>query len=101
MGTQKGIANLVVLKGADYVLSLKKNHKRFYKKITNLFHNAEESKYTTMVYREKTTFDYDHSRYEKREYKILPLMYLHEKKKEWSSLQTFVQVKSIRYYISS
>jgi hypothetical protein len=35
MGTQKGIANLVRLKGADYVLAVKGNQGKLHKKICN------------------------------------------------------------------
>jgi predicted transposase YbfD/YdcC len=112
MGTQRGIANLIVSKNANYVLALKENHKGFYKKVKNLFEKAKELNYEAMVYENVTTTDYDHSRYEKREYTFLPLMYLFQQKRHWAGLQTFIQVKSIRhvgkkieesfrYYISS
>ena len=112
MGTQKGIANLIVLKGAHYVLALKKNHKRFFNRVKNLFIKSEQLKYNAMVYRDNLTHDYDHSRYEVREYTVLPQMYLPFEKEIWNGLQTFIQVKSIRhigdeiqentrYYISS
>lgn len=112
MGTQKGIANLIILRDAHYVLALKKNHKRLYKKVKNVFETADKLHYQAMVYKENATNDYDHSRYEKREYTFLPIMYLPIEKENWKGLQTFVRVKSIRqignkieesfrYYISS
>jgi predicted transposase YbfD/YdcC len=112
MGTQKGIANLIRLRGAHYILALKKNHGRFYRKVNNDFIRANELNYQGMVYQENTTSDYDHSRYEKREYKILPAMYFLFEKGVWKDLQTIIQVRSIRettngreenirYYISS
>jgi predicted transposase YbfD/YdcC len=97
MGTQKGIANLIRLRGAQYVLALKKNHKRFYKRVSTLFSKAKQLDYKSMVYKDSVTYDYDHSRYEKREYTILPLMYLPSEKENWNGLQTFIQVKSTRY----
>lgn len=96
MGTQKGIANLIRLRGANYVLALKKNHKRFYKKVETLFVKAKQLNYHAMVYREDVTQDYDHSRYEMREYTILPMMYLPFEKKNWNGLQAFIHVKSTR-----
>lgn len=112
MGTQKGIANLIRLRKADYVLALKNNHKRFYKSVDQLFTKADQLNYQAMVYKTHTTTDYDHSRYEKREYTVLPLMYLPLQKQTWNGLQSFVRVKStrsmrneeqtsVRYYISS
>jgi predicted transposase YbfD/YdcC len=112
IGTQKGIANLIILKGANYVLALKNNHKKLFKKVKNIFETAEKLQYQAMVYKENTTCDYDHSRYERREYTFLPIMYLPFEKESWKGLQTFIRVKSIRhignnmeesfrYYISS
>ena len=97
MGTQKGIANLIRLRGAHYMLALKKNHKRFYKKVETLFVKAKQLNYNAMVYKESEVYDYDHSRYEKREYTVLPMMYLPSESKIWNGLQAFIQVKSMRY----
>lgn len=113
MGTQKGIANLIRKKQGNYVLALKKNHKRFYKKVSRLFNRADEYQYASMVYKHDQTEDYDHGRLEKREYTALPIMYLSDYKKEWKDLQTFIRVNTerrlangeietaTRYYISS
>lgn len=112
MGCQKGIANLIRLKEANYVLALKKNHKRFYKKVELLFQQAEKNNYDSMVTYHHTMTDSDHSRGERREYSCLPVMYLPLYKKRWKDLDTFIKVKSIRhtakgkqtstrYYISS
>ena len=57
-------------------LALKKNHKRFYKRVARLFQRAKELNYSGMVIRDHTTCDSDHSRGERREYTILPIMYL-------------------------
>ena len=97
MGCQKGIANLIKLKSADYCLALKSNHKKFYRKIERLFIRADELNYKAMVYKAKSTSDFGHSRYETRDYKVLPLMYLPEFKKHWRGLQCFIEVKSTRY----
>lgn len=112
MGCQKGIAKLIRFRNAHYVLALKKNHKRFYRKVAHLFHRAKELNYSGMVIREHVTRDSDHSRGERREYTLLPIMYMHKYKKVWTDLETLVQVKcrryttkgretSYRYYISS
>jgi len=97
MGCQKGIANLIKLKKADYCLALKANHKNFHKKIIKLFSMAENLDYKSMVYKSKSTVDIGHSRYETREYKILPMMYLPQFKKYWRGLQTYIEVTSTRY----
>lgn len=113
MGTQKGIAKLIREKQGNYVLSLKQNHPRFYRKVSSLFAKAEGLNYKAMVARQQETKDYGHGRIEKRAYTVLPVMYLYRYKKDWKDLQTFIQViswrhlktgelqKSVRYYISS
>lgn len=112
MGTQRGIANLIKLRGADYVLALKGNQGKLHKKVKNLFTFADKSNYKSMVFTETKTIDGDHDRVEERTYTILPLMYLFKFKKIWNGLQTFVQVENkiysggkteteTRYFISS
>ena len=113
MGTQKGIANLIRQKQGNYVLALKENHKRFYKKVCRLFDRADEHQYNGMVFKRDQTEGYGHGRIEQRQYTILPMMYLPDVKKTWRDLQTFIRVHAIRhlangkieianrYYISS
>ena len=97
MGCQKGIANLIRIRDADYVLALKENHRRFYRKVQGLFYKASEEGLPNMVSSHYVTRDSDHSRGERREYSCLPLMYLHEYKEVWRDLNTFIQVKSTRH----
>lgn len=92
MGTQKGIAKLIRKKQAHYVLALKKNHQRFYKKVHRLFERADELNYKEMVYKQWADKNYGHGRIEEREYTVLPLMYLHSFKKQWADLSLFVRV---------
>ncbi len=112
MGTQKGIANLIKLRGADYVLAAKGNQGRLHKKLKNLFKAADEKEYNAMVFKEQKTIDGDHGRVEERFYTVLPLMYLFSFKKFWKGLQTFIRVENrvynndeesieTRYFISS
>lgn len=97
MATQKGIVNLIREKQGNYVLALKKNHKRFYKKVNRLFDCAHDYQYEGMVYKDIQTKDYGHGRIEERVYTALPMMYLAKFKKGWRDLQTFIQVCSTRY----
>jgi predicted transposase YbfD/YdcC len=112
MGMHKGIVKLIRLRGANYVLALKMNHKKFYRCVSQLFNKALSRDYKAMVFKEENTFDYGHGRIECREYRFLPIMYLHQFKQHWQGLETIIQVKStrdigdkkeesIRYYISS
>ena len=99
MGTQKGIANLIREKQAHYVLSLKKNHKRFYRKVDSTFKKADELKYQNMVCNNKSTNDYGHHRIEGREYTILPMMYFFNHKKNWRDLSAVIRVRSSRDFL--
>lgn len=112
MGTQKGIASLIRKKQSHYVLALKQNHKRFYRKVNRLFERADQLNFRGMVARQWSDKNYDHSRIEEREYTILPMMYLAQYRKTWKDLSVFIRVKStretvegiersVRYYISS
>ncbi|RUR21145.1 ISAs1 family transposase, partial [Legionella qingyii] len=97
MGTHKGIANLIRLKQAHYVLALKKNHQRLYKKVDNLFAKADELNYKAMVYQQKESMNYDHSRIEERKYTLLPAMYLPRYSQQWKDLSAYIRVESIRH----
>ncbi len=97
IGTQRGIANLIREKRAHYVLALKENHKRFYRKVDRMFMCAEEENFKGMVYKKHKTKDYGHGRIEEREYTILPMMYLHSYKKDWRDLTAIIRVKSKRH----
>lgn len=113
IGCQKGIANLIQLQKADYVLAVKANQGQLHKKIIHLFEEAEKQKFNAMVFKEEKQVDGDHGRIEQRTYTILPLMYLFAFKRIWKGLQNFIKVEShvyqnnnrfstsIRYYISS
>lgn len=97
MGTQKGIAKLIRLKEAHYVLALKKNHGRMYKKVDSLFNQAEDLNYKAMVYQKEESSHYDHSRIEQRKYTILPVMYLPNYSQQWKDLSAFIRVESERH----
>lgn len=96
MGTQKGIAKLIRMREAEYVLALKKNHKTFYRAVEKLFNAAALLQYNAMVFKDEKTFDCEHSRIEHRKYRFLPIMYLPQFQSAWKDLQTIVEVQSIR-----
>lgn len=114
MGTQKGIAKLIRLKGAHYVLALKGNQGKLHRLVKDLFTKIATTELKTMVYRQHQTSDYGHHRIETRKYTVLPLMYLQPYiRPDWLDLETFIEVESRRemlngdievekrYYISS
>jgi predicted transposase YbfD/YdcC len=97
MGTQKGIAKLIRLKEAHYMLALKKNHGRLYKKVKTLFNKADELDYKAMVYKKKESRHYDHSRIEQRKYTVLPVMYSPAYIEQWKDLSAYIRVESERH----
>ncbi len=99
IGTQKGIANLIRIKQAHYVLALKKNHGKFYRKMESIFNRAEQLEFNNMVTRDTKTDDYGHQRIEEREYTVLPTMYFHKFKKDWKDLEAVIRVKSKRIFL--
>ena len=68
-----------------------------YKKVDNLFNKSDELGYNAMVFKEKHSKDYDHSRLEIRNYTVLPMMYLHQYKHQWKDLSAFIRVQSQRH----
>jgi predicted transposase YbfD/YdcC len=97
MGCQKGIANLIRLRKAHYVLALKKNHKKLYKKVDSLFDKADKLNHKAMVYKQKYHHEYEHSRIEERTYTILPAMYLPNYTLLWKDLNLFIKLDSKRH----
>lgn len=112
MGCQKKIAEQIQKQGGDYVLAVKENQGKLYEKVTTLFSRAQELQYESMWYKQNETVDKGHGRIESRRYIVLPVMYLHEFKRDWTGLQSIAMVESKRqiddkvsiekrYYISS
>ena len=112
MGTQRGIAQLIREKQANYVLSLKKNQKRFYRCVERNFLRIDELSDASIVQRQTDKVTLGHGRLEKRTYTILPAMYFHKYKKHWRDLSAIIRVEStreklektetaVRYYITS
>ena len=91
MGAQKGIANLVRIKRANYVLSLKENHKKFYRQVERIFLGADQINYKEMVYKTEKTKNYGHGRIEERTYTLLPLMYFYKYKKTGETFNPFYE----------
>jgi predicted transposase YbfD/YdcC len=105
MGCQKEISKNITEKKADYVLSLKENHRDMYNDVKFWFDN--EKKQQT-----KVTEDKKHGRIEKREYYLETKVDWLNGRKDWSCLNGIGMVKSsvcekgktreeTRYFITS
>lgn len=112
MGTQRGIAKLIRKNRAHYVLSLKQNHKRLYRKVSRLFAKADQANQESMTISQWRETDVAHGRVETRCYTVLPVMYLYKYKQDWKDLSAYIRVESrrevngkvecsVRYYLTS
>ena len=71
-----------------------------HKKVDTLFNKADTLEYQAMVYQNKETHNYDHSRIEQRKYTVLPAMYLPGYCAQWKDLSAYVRVESERHLAS-
>lgn len=109
MGTQHEIANKVIGKNANYVLSLKGNQSGLFEAVKDVFQTAK-------VTRTITNVDAGHGRLETRTCTILNsskwLKWIKQYHPKWHSIQSLIKIDSIRetkegtgidtrYYISS
>lgn len=112
MGTQKKIAEKIIEKKGDYVLSLKGNQVKFYDEVKEYFEEAIENEFEDIEYRGKITLEKGHGRIEKREYFQTSDIKWFTEKHLWKKLSSIGMVRrtvSIKekttvencYYISS
>jgi predicted transposase YbfD/YdcC len=67
MGCQTEIAEKIIEREADYVLSLKENQGQLYEDVAHLFADLEDSQYKAYVFDYEKTVNKDHGRIEIRE----------------------------------
>jgi predicted transposase YbfD/YdcC len=79
MGCQKNIAQQIIEKKADYVLSLKENQSSLYQDIASIFALGEARQFKKMLNKRKVEKVHDHGRVETRRYTLIsardPLMF--------------------------
>jgi predicted transposase YbfD/YdcC len=109
-GCQKNIADLIINKKGNYVLALKKNHPKFYEKVSNHCQSNGIKSENCL----KDSFDDGHGRTVRRRYFACDISNF-EESQEWNSLKSAVAVETIssakhskdgvtsnwRYYISN
>ena len=93
MGTQKKIAEKIIKKKADYVLSLKGNQGTFHKEVIAYFDDARTSGFKDIEVSRKTTQEKGHGRIEKREYYQTEDIGWFQDKKDWKGLKSIGMVK--------
>jgi len=112
MGCQKEIAKKIVEKGADYILSLKRNQESLYDEVFALFQNAQETNFDGLSWDFYETEENGHGRHEIRRYWTIASLETLEHAREWPQLRLVGMVESecthkgettreYRFYISS
>jgi len=100
IGCQTKIAEQIVDKEADYVLSLKENQGNLYEDVDQLFKDLQQSNYTAYAYDYEKTVDKDHGRLEIRECWTISdaevLRYLRGAE-NWKKLTTVSRIRSQRW----
>lgn len=110
MGCQKKIASTIIRKKADYVLSLKENHRTFFENTKLYLDDKIESGMPDINYYE--TLDGDHGRIETRKYWITSDINILQGKENWEGIKSIGVVERTReigehisvekhYYITS
>jgi len=114
MGTQKSIAEAISGKGADYVLSLKKNHELLYNDVETFYKNCclADSSFENTVHDSLIETDTGHGRIETRYYYITNNLSQIKEAGEWAGLKSIgmtisereikgVKTTTVRYHLCS
>lgn len=112
MGCQKDIAEAIIEKNADYVLSLKENQPNTHAVVVQIFADAEVNDSNGAQFASTETHEAHHGRAETRRYLCIAVPKDNHTLKAWAKLQSLVMVDRIRemegttttersYYLSS
>ncbi len=112
MGCQTKIADVIIGKGADYILALKGNQSNLSKQVELFFEDAGKNNFKGIPFDSHTTLNPEHGRIETRKYTTVSEIDWLQGKENWKNLKTIIMVESerdvndevkeeSRYYISS
>ena len=96
MGTQKEIAEQIVEREADYVLSLKGNQGTIHQDVQQLFDWASKTDFKEMAHEVYKTIDRSHGRIEKRRYYLLGNVEHLINAHQWAGLKRVGMIESER-----
>lgn len=99
MGTQTAIANQIVAKGGDYVLSLKANHPTLYAQVKEWFEIAQSQGFKAIAYSYDQRVEAGHHRQERRQVWAVPVEAIPDlyQPSPWAGLQSVVMVVRVRH----
>ena len=99
MGTQTAIAQQIVAKGSDYVLSLKANHPTLYAQVKGWFQTAQSTCFEGIEYSYDQRFEAGHHRQENRQLWVVPRAAIPDlyQPSPWAGLQSIVMIVRIRH----
>lgn len=112
IGAQKEVVKSIVDKGADYVISLKKNQPKLHALAEDFFTEARAERFETVPHSYTETLEKEHGRLEMRRYWTTSRLDWFRERVEWAGLTSVGMVEStrevngvssteVRYYISS
>ena len=98
MGTQKEIAQQIIVAKADYVLTLKKNHPTLYEQVSSWFKAAQAQGFAGIEHSYDARVEAGHHRGETRRIWCVPVAQLGElyQREQWAGLKTVVIVERTR-----
>jgi len=99
MGTQVEIAQKIIDKKADYILTLKANHPTLFNQVEDFFQTAQQNGFSGIDVRYDKRIEKGHHRIEIREVWTIPVTAIPQlyQPKLWPGLKTIVMVHRIRH----
>jgi predicted transposase YbfD/YdcC len=102
MGTQKSIAQKIIRKKGDYVLSVKDNHPKLAKEVEAFFEAALKSKFQDIACESFRFAEKGHGRIEVREYYICSIDHdCVSEKQYWEGVKTIIMTTTERHHVLS
>lgn len=112
IGAQKEVVKTIIDKGADYVISLKRNQPALHAATEAFFAEAREEGFETVPHKFTETLEKEHGRLETRKYWVTARMDWFRERRAWEGLTSVGMVEStrevngvtskeVRYFITS
>jgi predicted transposase YbfD/YdcC len=96
IGCQREVVKTIIEKGADYVISLKKNQPALHAATEAFFAEAREESFETVPHKFTETLEKEHGRLETRKYWVTASLDWFRERFEWAGLTSVGMVESTR-----